>query len=81
MGNQMAPGGAMMSGMSAANGTTMAGYGQRVQGLGSVLGSQTSAYNAGQSQGSPLLGLVGTGVGAFLGGPGGAAVGAKMFGG
>lgn len=50
----------LLNNMNSANGTTMQGQGLRVQGLGSVLNAQTSAYNNSQG-GSMLGGLLGAG--------------------
>lgn len=60
--NTMAPGQALINGMSAANGTTMQGQGMQLQGLGNVLSAQTSYANANQG-GDGLSGL-GTLIGA-----------------
>lgn len=68
--SSMAPGNQYMGGLSSAGNT-----------YGTILNSQTSAYNTAQSQADPLASIVGMGVGAYLGSPtGGAAVG-KLFGG
>jgi hypothetical protein len=45
VGNQMAPGNALMTGMAQGAGMQQQGKGQQIQGLGSVLNSQTSVYN------------------------------------
>lgn len=46
--NQNSTAAQYINGMSAGNGTIMQGSGQQIQGLGSILSSQTSAYNASQ---------------------------------
>lgn len=63
----MAPGGQFMQGM--ASGASTIGSGQQMQlsGLGSIVGSQTSMYNAAASQPSELMSLIGTGIGAYAG--------------
>lgn len=49
-----------LNGLSAGNGTIMQGQGQQIQGLGNVLNSQTSAYNAAlNNQGSDFMGSIG----------------------
>ena len=63
VGNQMAPGNALMNGMNQSNATTMQGQGIKVGGLGAALNAQTSAYNAGMNQDSGMGGL-----GSLLGG-------------
>jgi hypothetical protein len=50
----------------------MQGMSQAGNTYGSILNSQTSAYNAGLSQPDPLASIVGMGVGAYAGGFGGA---------
>jgi hypothetical protein len=40
--------------------------------MGTVLNSQTSAYNTAQSQADPFASIVGMGLGAYAGGFGGA---------
>jgi hypothetical protein len=80
--NTMAPGTALLSGMSAGNGTVMAGHQMGLSGMGNVLSGQQGAYNATQaSNGAAAAGLgtlVGTIGGAFIGGPAGAAVGSRL---
>lgn len=65
--NNARAGDRLVSGTSAANGTILQGQGLGIQGLGSVLGSQTSRYNAelnSSSQNGAAVGsLVGTGLG------------------
>lgn len=68
--NMMAPSQALMTGIAQGNSTIMQGQGQKVQGLGSVLNSQTSAYNSGQG---------GESFGSILGGIGGLAAGAAKI--
>ena len=66
MGNQMQPGNALLGGMAQGAGMQQTGQGQRIQGLGSILSSQTSMYNAGQNQGDGGLGdVIGTGIAAY----------------
>ena len=61
-------------GTAAAPGTQyMQGLQQAGSTYGTILNSQTSAYNAGMSQSDPLASIVGMGVGAYVGGFGGAA--------
>ena len=67
LGSSMAPGNQYMGGLSAAGGT-----------MGTILNSQTSAYNTAQSQADPLASIVGMGLGAYAGGFGSAA--GKAFG-
>ena len=57
MNTSMAPGGQYQAGM--------AGAGQT---YGGILGSQTSAYNAGMAQADPFATIIGTGIGAWAGG-------------
>jgi hypothetical protein len=57
MNTAMAPGGQYMQGLQQAGGT-----------MGSVLNSQTSAYNAGMAQADPFATIVGTGLGIYAGG-------------
>lgn len=47
VGNQNATSAQYMNGMAAGNGTIMQGQGLRMQGLGSIMNSQTGLYNAG----------------------------------
>ncbi len=70
MSNQMAPGAALMGGMSAGANTTMSGRQIAMNGLTGVLNSQTSYANANQSEG----------MGSVLGGLGGLAMGAAKMG-
>jgi hypothetical protein len=65
MNTAMAPGSQYMQGLQSAGGT-----------MGTVLNSQTSAYNTAQSQADPFASIVGMGLGAYAGGFGGA-MGAK----
>lgn len=62
MGTAAAPGTQYMQGLQQAGST-----------YGTILNSQTSAYNAGMAQSDPLASIVGMGVGAYVGGFGGAA--------
>jgi len=68
MGNQMQPGGALMNGMAQGAGMAQQGMGQQINGLGQILNSQTSAYNAGQSSGGDggLGSIIGAGIGAAV---------------
>lgn len=61
----MAPGTQFMQGM--AQGASTIGSGQQMQlgGLGNILNSQTSMYNAAMNQSDPVMGLIGTGIGAY----------------
>lgn len=67
VGNNAQAGDRLVAGTSASNGTAMQGQALGLQGLGSVLGSQTSRYNAelnNSSQNGAAVGsLVGTGLG------------------
>lgn len=68
VGNQMAPGGQMLNGMSSAAGMTQAGLGMQNQGLATIAGMQTNSYNAGLSKQDPIATMVGTGLGVWAGG-------------
>lgn len=72
VGNQMTPSTAYMGQRQAAAGTIGAGQQMQIQGLGSVLGAQTSAYNADLANSSSgmggLLGLANVGVSAYKAG-------------
>ena len=59
--NQQSPGNALIAGMGTAGNMTIQGQGQKINGLGSILNSQTSAYNNSQSDGGlgGLMGLAG----------------------
>jgi hypothetical protein len=67
-GSQLGMSGQMMNGMAQGNATTMQGQNAKINGLGSILQSQTSAYNASlqSNQSDPLGGILG--MGAQLGG-------------
>lgn len=71
VGNQMAPGGQLLNGM--AQGASITGSGQQMQltGLGAILNSQGSIYDAqlssNASNRSGIMGLVGAGMGAYAG--------------
>lgn len=58
MGNQMAPGQALLSGMSSGAGMTAQGLGMQQQGLSNIAGMQSSNYNAGIANQSSGLGTV-----------------------
>jgi len=64
-GTAMAPGGQYMQGM--AQGATTIGSGQQMLlgGLGNILNTQGSVYNASMNQSDPVMGLIGTGIGAY----------------
>ena len=68
MGNQAAPGQGLLNGMAQGAGMQQNGMGQKVQGLGSILSSQTSVYNAGlqaaAGESAGMGSLLGTGLGA-----------------
>lgn len=57
LGSSMAPGNQYMGGLAQAGQT-----------YGTILNSQTSAYNTAQSQADPLASIIGMGVGAYTGG-------------
>lgn len=69
VGNSTAVGNGMVAGTQAAGNLTMGGQQLRLQGLGNVLGAQSSNYNAAQQQNNQ-------GFGSLLGGIGGLASGA-----
>jgi hypothetical protein len=52
----------------APGGQYMQGLGQAGQTYGSILNSQTSAYNTAQSQADPFASIIGTGLGIYAGG-------------
>jgi hypothetical protein len=64
VGNQNGTGAGYMSGIHAANQTLMQGQGLKIQGLGGILNSQTSMYNAGMA----ASGQESAGMGAAVGG-------------
>lgn len=76
--NQMQPGNALLGGMAQGAGMQQTGMGQKIQGLGSILGSQTSMYNANQNDGGGglggVLGMAKMGMDIYSGG-----VGAKLW--
>jgi hypothetical protein len=61
----MAPGNQFMQGL--ASGASTIGSGQQMQlgGLGNILQTQGSMYAAGMNQSDPIMGLIGTGIGAY----------------
>lgn len=62
MGNQMAPGQALMGGMSASNATTMQGRQMALGGLSGILSSQSSLYGQGLNNQAEIMGaLIGAG--------------------
>jgi len=66
--NQQSPGNALIAGMGTAGNMTIAGQGQRLQGLGNVLNAQTNyALNAG-SQNNGFGALLGAGLSFTSGG-------------
>lgn len=86
VGNAMTPSNALMAGMAQGAGMQQTGMGQQLSGLGNVLSSQTSAFNAGMSQApssngfGSLLGMAAGGIGAGMGGPLGGMLGKKLGG-
>lgn len=68
VGNNAQAGNAALSGMQAGTGTIMQGQGQKVAGLGNILGSQTSIYNANQPTDytGSLIGAAGGVASAFI---------------
>jgi hypothetical protein len=69
--NQMAPGSALLNGMAQGAGMQQTGMGQKVQGLGSILNSQTSMYNASmanQGGSDPFAQIAGAALGGWAGG-------------
>ena len=72
MGTSMAPGSQYSADMARGNATIMGGQGLAMQGAGSILNAQTSAYNTGvQAEGQMWGALLGAGAtvgGAYLGG-------------
>lgn len=74
VGNQNGTSAQYMNGMSAGNGLIMQGQGMKVQGLGSVLGAQTSAYNSANA----LAGQESAAMGQMVGTAGGLAAVAKF---
>ena len=52
-----------MGNMNQANTLRQQGIGQQIQGLGSIVNSQTAAYNASQNQSDPMASILGTGLG------------------
>ena len=67
MGTQAAPGQALLNGMAQGAGMQQTGMGQKVQGLGSILSSQTSVYNAGLQAAAGESAGIGSVVGSGLG--------------
>jgi len=67
MGNQMAPGGQLLTGMAQGAGMQQHGMGQKITGLGGVLNAQTAynnmlgQYNSSQNSGGGLGALLGAG--------------------
>ena len=70
IGTAMAPGNQYMTGAAQSAQTMGSGLGMQIGGLGNILGSQTSVYNAEMSRPSPLGTIAGIGLGAFTGGAG-----------
>lgn len=71
VGNQMAPGGKFLGGMAQGAGTIGSGRQMAMNGLGAILNSQGSIYDAqlasNASNRSGIMGLVGAGLGAYSG--------------
>jgi hypothetical protein len=65
MQTSMAPGGQYMQGMAQGASTIGSGQSMQLGGLGNILNSQTSTYNAAMNQSDPIMGLIGTGIGAY----------------
>lgn len=57
--------GQMINGMTASNGTTMAGQSLKMSGLGSVMNAQANVYGASQGGANPLMGLAGAALGGW----------------
>jgi hypothetical protein len=70
IGTAMAPGSQYMTGMAQGAQTMGSGLGMQIGGLGNILSSQTSTYNAEMSRPSPLGTIAGMGLGAMTGGIG-----------
>lgn len=69
VGNQMAPGNALVAGMGTAAATTGSGLSMRNSGLASIAGMQTNNYNAALAdQSNPLASIVGMGLGGWASG-------------
>ena len=58
--NQMQPGNQLLGANQGAAGTIMQGQGQRIQGLGSVLNSQTSMAGQAAASGDATMGAIGS---------------------
>jgi hypothetical protein len=65
MTTSMAPGGQYMQGMGQGASTIGAGRQMLQGGLGNILNTQGSVYGAAMNQSDPVMGLVGTGIGAY----------------
>ena len=65
MGTMAAPGVQYMQGMAQGANTIGAGQQMQLGGLGNILGTQGSVYAAGMNQSDPIMGLIGTGIGAY----------------
>ena len=61
----MAPGGQFMQGMGQGASTIGSGRQMLQGGLGNILSTQGSMYAAGMNQSDPIMGLIGTGIGAY----------------
>lgn len=61
----MAPGNQFMQGFGAGASTIGSGRNMLQSGLGNILSTQGSMYAAGMNQSDPIMGLIGTGIGAY----------------
>jgi hypothetical protein len=61
----MAPGSQYMQGLAQGSSTVGAGQQMQLGGLGNILQTQGSMYAAGMNQSDPIMGLIGTGIGAY----------------
>jgi hypothetical protein len=61
----MAPGNQFMQGFGAGASTIGSGRNMLQSGLGNILSTQGSMYAAGMNQSDPVMGLIGTGIGAY----------------
>jgi hypothetical protein len=65
MTTSMAPGGQYMQGMGQGASTIGAGQQMQLGGLGNILQTQGNMYAAAMNQSDPVMGLIGTGIGAY----------------
>jgi hypothetical protein len=63
----MAPGNQFMQGFGAGASTIGSGRNMLQSGLGNILQTQGQMYTAGMNQSDPIMGLIGTGIGAYAG--------------